>query len=94
MSKRTPRLHFTEAELSAPEVKKAARKAGRASDRLDKAEAKIPKYQRSVRTVDPETGKVTVRLSFEEKKPPSKLIHAAKSCAAERCRSGSASRRP
>jgi cell wall-associated NlpC family hydrolase len=78
MSKRTPRLHFTDAELSKPEVKEAARKAGRASDRLDKAEAKIPKYQRSVRTVDPETGKVTVRLSFEEKKPPSKLIHAAK----------------
>ena len=61
MSRRTPRLHFTEAELSAPEVKKAARKAGRASDRLDQAEAKIPKYQRSVRTVDPETGQTVTQ---------------------------------
>ena len=75
MSKRTPRLLFTEDELKPPVVEKAAGKAARASDRLDKVENRIPKKQVRRRTVDPNTGRVTVRLSFEEKKPPSKLVH-------------------
>jgi len=57
-------------------VEKAAGKAARASDRLDKVENRIPKKQVRRRTVDPNTGRVTVRLSFEEKKPPSN--HAIK----------------
>ena len=81
MSKRSPRLQFTEEERSAPELKKAIRKADKKADKLEKAEAKIPKktVKKKERVVDAE-GKVTTRLYFEEvdkKKPPSKLTHAA-----------------
>ena len=78
MSRRTPRLLFTEDELKPPVVEKVAGKAARASDRLDKVENRIPQKQVRRRTVDPNTGRVTVRLSFEEKKPPSKLVHAVR----------------
>ena len=43
MSKRSPRLQFSEEEQSAPELKKAIQKAEKKADKLDKAEAKIPK---------------------------------------------------
>ena len=80
MSKRSPRLQFTDEERAAPELKKAIQKADKKADKLDKAEAKIPKktVKRKERVVDAE-GKVTTRLYFEEvdkKKPPSKLTHA------------------
>lgn len=80
MSKRSPRLQFTDEERAAPELKKAIQKADKKADKLDKAEAKIPKktVKRKERIVDAE-GKVTTRLYFEEvdkKKPPSKLTHA------------------
>lgn len=81
MSKRSPRLQFTDEERAAPELKKAIQKADKKADKLDKAEAKIPKktVKRKERVVDAE-GKVTTRLYVEEvdkKKPPSKLTHAA-----------------
>ena len=81
MSKRSPRLLFTDEELAVPELKKAIRKADKRMKKLEKAEAKIPKktVKRKQRTVDPQTGTVTTRLSFEEvdkKRPPSKLTHA------------------
>ena len=81
MSKRSPRLQFTDEERAAPELKKAIQNADKKADKLDKAEAKIPKktVKRKGRVVDAE-GKVTTRLYFEEvdkKKPPSKLTHAA-----------------
>ena len=81
MSKRSPRLQFTDEERAAPELKKAIQKADKKADKLDKAEAKIPKktVKRKERVVDTE-GKVTTRLYFEEvdkKKPTSKLTHAA-----------------
>ena len=81
MSKRSPRLQFTDEERAAPELKKAIQKADKKVDKLEKAEAKIPKktVKRKERVVDAE-GKVTTRLHFEEmdkKKPPSKLTHAA-----------------
>lgn len=81
MSKRSPRLQFTDEERAAPELKKAIQKADKKADKLYKAEAKIPKktVKRKERVVDAE-GKVTTRLYFEEvdkKKPPSKLTHAA-----------------
>ena len=81
MSKRSPRLQFTEEERSAPELKKAIRKADKQADKLEKAEAKIPKktVKKKERVIDAD-GKVTTRLYFEEvdkKKPPSKLTHAA-----------------
>ena len=81
MSKRSPRLQFTDEERAAPELKKAIQKADKKADKLDKAEAKIPRetVKRKERVVDAD-GKVTTRLYFEEvdkKKPPSKLTHAA-----------------
>lgn len=79
MSKRSPRLQFTDEERAAPELEKVIRKADKAADKLDKAEAKIPKktVKRKERVVDGD-GKVTVRLHFEEveKKAPSKLAHS------------------
>lgn len=43
MGKRSPRLQFTEEERAAPKLKKAIHKADKKADRLEKAEAKIPK---------------------------------------------------
>ena len=82
MSKRSPRLQFSDEEQSAPELKKAIHKAEKQSDKLDKAEAKIPKktVQKKQFVVDAD-GKVTKHLHFEEvdkKAPPSKLSHAVK----------------
>ena len=79
MSKRSPRLQFSDEERASPELKKAIQKADKKADKLDKAEAKIPKktVKRKERVVDAE-GRVTTRLYFEEvdkKKPPSKLTH-------------------
>lgn len=81
MSKRSPRLLFTQEERTAPELKKAVKKADKAYQKLEKAETKIPKktVKKKQRVVDPKTGTVTTRLSFEEvdkKRPPSKLTHA------------------
>ena len=78
-----PRLQFTDAERADPELEKPIRKAEKATDRADRADAKIPKktVRKKERVVDPSTGKVTTRLKFEEidkKKPPSKLAHAVR----------------
>ena len=80
MSKRSPRLQFTDEERASPELKKAIQKADKKADKLDKAEAKIPKktVKRKERVVG-EDGKVSVKLHFEEvdkKKPTSKLTHS------------------
>ena len=82
MSKRSPRLQFSDEEKAAPELKKAIQKAEKQSDKLDKSEAKIPKktVQKKQFVVDAD-GKVTKHLHFEEvdkKAPPSKLSHAVK----------------
>ena len=77
MAKRAPRLQFTEEERASPELAPAIRKADKRIKKLEKAEAKIPKKEVKQRVVDSD-GKITTRLSFEEKKPPSKLSHAAK----------------
>ena len=81
MAKRAPRLQFTDEELSVPEVRKAAQKADRRAEKLEKAEAKIPKktVKTEARVIDPDTGKVTARVfvsETEKKRPPSKLKHA------------------
>ena len=81
MSKRSPRLQFTDEERAAPELKKVIQKADKKMDKLEKAEAKISKktVKQKERVVDAE-GKVTTRLYFEEtdkKKPPSKMTHVA-----------------
>ena len=80
MSKRSPRLQFSDEERTSPELKKVIEKADKKADKLDKAEAKIPKktVKRKERVVG-EDGKVSVKLHFEEvdkKKPTSKLSHS------------------
>lgn len=80
MSKRSPRLQFSDEERASPELKKVIEKADKKADKLDKAEAKIPKktVKRKERVVG-EDGKVSVKLHFEEvdkKKPTSKLAHS------------------
>ena len=81
MSKRSPRLQFSDEETTAPELKPAIRKADQKMDQFEQAEAKIPKktVKRKERAVNPKTGRVTARLYFEETdkpRPPSKLSHA------------------
>lgn len=80
MSKRSPRLQFSDEERASPELKKVIEKTDKKADKLDKAEAKIPKktVKRKERVVG-EDGKVSVKLHFEEvdkKKPTSKLTHS------------------
>ena len=76
--KQEPRLKFTKEEQAAPELEKPIQKVKKAQAKADKAQAKIPKKLVKQRSVDPVTGKVTTKLTFEDKKPPSKLSHAAK----------------
>ena len=83
MSKREPRLQFTDAEKADPELEKPIRKVEKAEKKADAAQAKIPKKKvvKKERTVDPASGKTSVRLHFEEvdkAKPPSKLTHSVK----------------
>ena len=80
MPKRSPRLQFTAEEAAAPELEKAVSKAGKAADRLEKAEGKIPQKKIKRRAVDPDTGKVTARLSFEEKKYLEQIVYSIWSC--------------
>ena len=77
MAKRAPRLQFTEEDRASPELAPTIQKADKRLKKLEKIEAKIPKKEVKQRVVD-SNGKITTRLSFEEKKPPSKLSHAAK----------------
>lgn len=83
MSKREPRLQFSDEDRADPALEKAIRKADKAAGKADAAQAKIPKKTVKVKekVTDPATGKKTVRLRFEEvdkKKPPSKLAHAVR----------------
>ena len=78
MTRKNPRLKFTREEMDTPELKKPIRKVKKAEAKADKAQAKIPKKAVKTRNLDPATGKVTTKLTFEDKKPPSKLSHAAK----------------
>lgn len=79
MSKRSPRLLFSDEELAALELKKVIKKADKRMAKLEKAEAKIPQKKVKARVVDAKTGKITTRISFEDKKrPPSKLTHAVR----------------
>ena len=71
------RLRFTEEERADPVLERPIRRVDKAADRADRAQAKIPKKMVRQTIMDPETGKVTVKLVPEDKKkPPSKLSHA------------------
>lgn len=90
MSKRAPRLKFTEEEQSAPALKKAVLKADKAADKMDAAQAKIPtrKVLKAEVRPNPKSGKLKLKLQFEEaaKKPPSKLTHAVQTAPGEAVR--------
>ena len=81
LSKREPRLKFTDEERASPEMGKAVRKAEKAAAKADKAQLKIPtkKVAKPELVADPKNGKIKVKLNFEDaqKKPPSKLTFAA-----------------
>ena len=69
-----PRLRFTDEERSDPALEKPIRKAEKAAARADKAQANIPKKKVRQTVIDPNTGKKTSKLTFEDKKkPPSKV---------------------
>ena len=82
MPKKEPRLQFTDEERMDPELGKSVKKVEKAAVKADKAQAKIPvqKKLKSELKADPTTGRMHVKLGFEEtqKKPPSKLSVAAK----------------
>ncbi|MDD3228227.1 MAG: NlpC/P60 family protein [Oscillospiraceae bacterium] len=88
MSKRSPRLLFTDEERAAPELKKKIRKADRRMEKLEKREAKIPKKKQKTYQyrLDAKTGKVKSTMLFEEvdkKRPASKLTHALEAAPGE-----------
>ena len=74
---RESRLQFTDAERADPVMGKAVRKAEKATDKAEKAQAKIPtkKVIKRELITDNSSGKIKVKLHFEdtEKKPPSRL---------------------
>ena len=74
-----PRLRFTDEERSDPVLKKPIRKAEKAAARADKAQENIPKKKVRQMVIDPDTGKKTSKLTFEDKKkPPSKVSQGVK----------------
>ena len=74
-----PRLRFTDEERSDPVLEKPIRKAEKAAARADKAQENIPKKKVRQMVIDPDTGKKTSKLTFEDKKkPPAKLSQGVK----------------
>ena len=65
-----PRLRFTDEERSDPVLEKPIRKAEKAAARADKAQDNIPKKKVRQMVIDPDTGKKTSKLTFEDKKKP------------------------
>lgn len=74
---RESRLKFTDKERLDPVMGRAVRKAEKAADKAEKAQAKIPtkKVIKPELITDNSNGKIKVKLHFEdtEKKPPSQL---------------------
>ena len=77
MIKREPRLKFTQEEKASPQLKKAIQKVEKAEAKADVARAKIPQKAGKEKVMDPTTGKVTTKIRFVDKKPPSELLHTA-----------------
>ena len=60
-------------------LEKPIRKAEKAAARADKAQDNIPKKKVRQMVIDPDTGKKTSKLTFEDKKkPPSKVSQGVK----------------
>ncbi len=88
MPKKAPRLLFTEEERKTPELQKSIKKSEKAADRLEKAEANIPKkrVKKKQRYIDEKSGKVKTKILFEEvdkKKPSSNLKSEIKTVPAQ-----------
>ena len=77
MIKREPRLKFTQEKKASPQLKKAIQKVEKAEAKADVARAKIPQKAVKEKVTDPTTGKVTTKIRFEDKKPPSRLLYTA-----------------
>jgi cell wall-associated NlpC family hydrolase len=77
MTKREPRLKFTQEEKASPQLKKAIQKVEKAEAKADVARAKIPQKAVKEKVMDPTTRKVTTKIRFVDKKPPSELFHTA-----------------
>lgn len=79
IKRETSPLQFTEEERTDPELSKPVRRAEKAADKLEAAQAKIPKQKRLkiARQFDEATGRAKVRLYFEEtdKPPNGKIRH-------------------
>ena len=78
MPKKSPRLLFTDEERQSPELKRAVKKADKAANKLEQAEARIPKkkIKKKQRFIDKKSGKVKTKIMFEEidkKRPSSNL---------------------
>ena len=61
------RLQFTEEERASPELSPYIKKAEKAADKLDRAQAAVPKKKKIVRqrTFDEVSGKAKTKLTFE-----------------------------
>ena len=66
------RLQFTEEERASPELAPYVKKAEKAADKLEKAQAAVPKKKKIVRqrTFDEVSGKAKTKLHFEETEKP------------------------
>ena len=66
------RLQFTEEERASPELAPYIRKSEKAADKLDQAQAAVPKKKKIVRqrTFDEVSGKAKTKLTFEETEKP------------------------
>ena len=66
------RLQFTEEERASPELDPYIRKAEKAADKLDRAQAAVPKKKKIVRQriFDEVSGKAKTKLHFEETEKP------------------------
>ena len=81
--KKVTRLQFTDAEREDSRLKEHVRRADKAADKADAAQAKVPKKKKLVKwqVTDAATGKSKTRLRFEDvdkPAPASKLSHAVK----------------
>ena len=77
MTKREPRLKFSQEEKASPPLKKAVQQVKKAEAKADKAQAKISQKAVKKKVTDPTTGKITTKIRFEDKKPPSRLLYTA-----------------
>ena len=81
--RKVTRLQFTDTEREDSRLKEHIRRADKAADKADAAQAKVPKKKKLVKRqeMDPATGKPKTRLRFEDVDKPapgSKLSHAVK----------------